>query len=75
MARPKSKTIIGKYPLRYKHTGGVNIYHGDDWAGCHVADESIEEWLAGQISVVLLQVLLGGLKSMQFNKSNVGQMV
>lgn len=35
--------------------------HGDDWAGVHVVDQSGEEGAAGQISIVLLQQLLGGL--------------
>jgi len=32
--------------------------HGANWAGVHVLDKTWEEWLLGQVSVVLLEVLL-----------------
>lgn len=32
--------------------------HGADWARVHVLDQTGEEWLGGQISVVLLEVFL-----------------
>jgi len=38
-------------------------HHGDNWSGRHVVDESIEEGLGRQISVMLLQMLLAGRES------------
>lgn len=32
--------------------------HGADGAGCHVGHQTLEEWLLGQVGVVLLEVLL-----------------
>jgi len=29
--------------------------HWDDWSGAHVLDEAAEEWLGGEVGVVLLQ--------------------
>ena len=37
------------------------LYHGADRAAGHVGDQAAEESLAGEVSVVLLQVLHGGL--------------
>ena len=37
------------------------LYHGADRAAGHVGDQTAEESLAGEVSVVLLQVLHGGL--------------
>jgi len=34
--------------------------HSADWSGPHVLDESWEEWLGGEILVVLLEVLFAG---------------
>ena len=37
-------------------------YHADDGARGHVLDEASEEALGGQVGVVLLKELLGGLR-------------
>merc|ERR1719186_458972 len=42
--------------------------HGTDRAASHVGDESTEESLAGEVSVVLLQVLHGGLHHFHGNQ-------
>jgi hypothetical protein len=34
--------------------------HGDDWAGHHVVDEILEEWLLGKIGIMLLEVSTSG---------------
>lgn len=40
-------------------------HHGQHWAGRHVLDESGEERLLRQVSVVVLQVLLGRLEKQE----------
>lgn len=49
---------------------GVTTFpnHGNDWTAEHVCDEAFEEWLVGQIFVVLLEVFLGGRNHLQGNE-------
>lgn len=42
--------------------------HGADWSATHVLDESWEEWLGGEILVVLLEVLLAGSHQLDSGK-------
>ena len=44
------------------------FYHGADRAASHVGDEATEESLAGEVSVVLLQVLHRGLHHLHGNQ-------
>ena len=44
------------------------LYHGADRAASHVGDEATEESLAGEVSVVLLQVLHRGLHHLHGNQ-------
>jgi hypothetical protein len=47
--------------------------HGADWARVHVVDETSEEWLGGQVRVVLLEVLLAWLGELDGGKLEAGR--
>lgn len=42
--------------------------HGADWSAAHILDESWEEWLGGEILIVLLEVLLAGSHQLDSGK-------
>merc|ERR1719262_84374 len=51
-----------------RHSGSTIPNHGADWSATHVLDESWEEWLGGEILVVLLEVLLAGSHQLDSGK-------
>lgn len=42
--------------------------HGADWARVHVVDKTSKEWLVGEISIVLLEVLLSRAAELDASK-------